>query len=72
MLVGENLTWEILEMKRDSRLAIYYPGQRGDDRGTQDAEREWLLTRLLMLAPFARVLAKAFKNNPSLLLVEPE
>ena len=48
-LVGEELSWERLENRRASRIAIYRDGAIDDDDQKLAEARQWVIAKLLLL-----------------------
>jgi hypothetical protein len=68
--LGEPLTWERLDDRRASRIALYRPGRIEDDEHTLGEIRAWVIDRLLRLkkiiGPRASVLSAAVGQAGSL------
>lgn len=57
---GEELSWERLDDKRASRIAIYRNGSIDDDSETLEEIKEWLITKLIR---FKEIITKETKIN---------
>ncbi|MCA9917483.1 MAG: DUF4268 domain-containing protein [Anaerolineales bacterium] len=61
---GETFTWERLDEKRASRIAIYRPGSIDDDKEVLVAIRAWMIERLLK---FKQVFSKRLKKHQKII-----
>ena len=71
-LADYELTWEDLTMKRDSRLALYYPTKRASDEAERDQELKWLVERMQKLSEVMLSISRMLKDDPSPILVLEE
>ena len=71
-LRGETLTWEALTMKRDSRLALYYPGERAQSDEARAEEYDWLATRMKKLSDVMLSVSRMLKDDPATISVLEE
>ena len=71
-LSDEKLTWEDLSMKRDSRLALYYPAARVESDEGRGEELAWMVARMKKLAEVMLSIARMLKNDPTPILLLEE